>query len=264
MVKVVTINILYDQEEWEQRRTLLVDGLAREQADLIALQEVKLPENTASELAQRLGMPYVHLVPRRVELGEQGRTHTIAILSRHPIVLQEVLDLQSQGRFAQYVKVVIDGQPLVFCNGHYYWYPGQHPERVKQVQRLLDWLSLLPPEMPIVAVGDFNSTPQTSSIALMRQHFTSAYAVYHGHEPEYTCPTPLQRRKWQKVLRQTLLDLVFNRTLRPWRDTLDYIFVNQHIHVQDCQLILNEPASGSSTLYPSDHFGIAAVLEIVN
>lgn len=127
MVKVVTINILYDQEEWEQRRTLLVDGLAREQADLIALQEVKLPENTASELAIQLGMPYL-----------------------------------------------------------------------------------------------------------------------------------------QKVLRQTLLDLVFNRTLRPWRDTLDYIFVNQHIHVQDCQLILNKPASGSSTLYPSDHFGIASVLEIVN
>ncbi|MBD2777952.1 endonuclease/exonuclease/phosphatase family protein [Iningainema tapete] len=113
MVKVVTINILYDLQDWEQRRTLLVDGLATEQADLIALQEVKLPENTAHELAQLLGMPYVHLVPRQVKLGV-------------------------------------------------------------------------------------------------------------------------------------------------------HIFVNQHIQVRDCQIILNQPAPSSSTLYPSDHFGIAAVLEIAS
>ncbi|MBW4626095.1 MAG: hypothetical protein KME49_11475 [Brasilonema octagenarum HA4186-MV1] len=40
MVKLVTINILYDMADWEQRRTLLVDGLQAEQADLIALQVV--------------------------------------------------------------------------------------------------------------------------------------------------------------------------------------------------------------------------------
>ncbi|MUG97190.1 endonuclease/exonuclease/phosphatase family protein [Scytonema sp. UIC 10036] len=261
MVKLVTINILYDLEEWEQRKTLLVDGLAREQADLIALQEVKLPENTASELAQQLGMPYVQLVQAQ-KLGSLERTHTIAILSRHPFVLQEVLDLQTQGRVAQYVQVVINGQPLVFCNGHYYWYPGSHPERDKQVQLLLEWLSHLPEGMPIVAVGDFNGTPKTSAIALMRSHFSSAYAAHHGHEPEYTCPTPLARRTWKKALRLMIRDWISNRTLSPWRGTLDYIFVNQHIRVQDAYIILNQPEPHSRTLYPSDHFGIAAVVEI--
>ncbi|KAF3889886.1 MULTISPECIES: endonuclease/exonuclease/phosphatase family protein [Nostocales] len=262
MVKLATINILFDLEEWEQRRSLLVDGLAAEQADLIALQEVKLPENTALELAERLGMPYVQLV-QEPTLGLQQKTHTIAILSRHPFVLQEVLDLQSQGRFAQYVQVVIDGQPLVFCNGHYYWYPGSHPERDRQVQLLLDWLSHLPQEMPIVAVGDFNGTPETSAIALMRSRFSSAYAAHHSHEPEYTCPTPLARRTWKKALRLLIRDWRSNRTLRPWRGTLDYIFVNQHIRVQDAYIILDKPAPSSRTLYPSDHFGIAAVVEIV-
>jgi endonuclease/exonuclease/phosphatase family metal-dependent hydrolase len=263
MVKIVTINILYDMADWEQRRSLLVDGLQAEQADLIALQEVKLPENTAAWLANELGMPYVHLVPdsRSTSINDMGVGN--AILSRHPFVEEAVLDLQTQGRVAQYVQVNLDRQPLVFCNGHYYWYPGEHPERTKQVQLLIDWLSQLPSSIPIVAVGDFNGTPQTPAIMLMKQHFTSVYAEYHGQEPEYTCPTPLARRSWKKALRLLVRDLVSNRTLRPWRGTLDYIFINQHLRVRSCKVILNQPAQESRTLYPSDHFGIAADLEFV-
>jgi len=40
MVKVATINILFDLKEWIQRRELLVEGLMAEDVDLIALQEV--------------------------------------------------------------------------------------------------------------------------------------------------------------------------------------------------------------------------------
>ena len=63
MVKVVTINILFETEKWAQRRELLVEGLAAQQADLIGLQEVKLPEDNSAWLAQQLNMPYVQLVP---------------------------------------------------------------------------------------------------------------------------------------------------------------------------------------------------------
>jgi len=261
MVKVVTINILFELEEWIQRRELLVNGLASEQADLIALQEVKLPEDTSAWLAEKLGMPYVYLVPKKPS-DEHSTHYGVAILSRHPFLRQEMLDLQSQGRVAQYVEVMVDGQPLVFCNGHYYWYPGSHPERDLQLQRILDWLGQLAPAMPVIAVGDFNGTPDTSAIALMRQHFTSAYAAYHGQEPEYTCPTPLARRNWKKLIRHTWRNLVVNHTWRSWRGTLDYIFVNHHVQVQNCQLILNQPAPNTRTLYPSDHFGIAAELQI--
>jgi endonuclease/exonuclease/phosphatase family metal-dependent hydrolase len=263
MVKLVTINILYDLKEWELRRTLLVDGLVAKQADLIALQEVKLPENTAAWLASELGMPYVHLVPNPDSKDFNGVGVGNAILSRHPFVQQAVVDLQSQGRFAQYVQVNIDGQPLVFCNGHYYWHPGHHPERVKQVQLVIDSLNNFPASMAIVAVGDFNGTPETPAIKLMKQHFISAYANYHGDEPEYTCPTPLPRRNWKKVLHLFIRDLIFNRTLRPWCGTLDYIFINKNLRVRSCELILNQPSAQSTTLYPSDHFGIVADLEIL-
>lgn len=263
MVKVATINILFDLKEWTQRRELLVEGLMAENVDLIALQEVvTLPENTGVWLADKLDMPYVSFTPK---VNDEGiaLSEGIAILSRYPFVKQEMLALKGQNRVAQYVQVAVDGQPFVFCNGHYYWYPGPHPDRDTQVQQVLDWLGQLPPELPIVAVGDFNGTPETSAIALMRQQFTSAYAAHHGQEPVYTCPTPLVRRNWKEVLWHTFRNLRFNHTLRPWRGTLDYIFVSHHLRVNNCQVILNQPASNSRTLYPSDHFGIMADLEIL-
>ncbi|MBD1909407.1 MULTISPECIES: endonuclease/exonuclease/phosphatase family protein [unclassified Leptolyngbya] len=262
MVKVATINILFDLTEWIQRREALADGLAAEKADVIALQEVKLPENTGAWLAEKLDMPYMYLTPKSSPEGHPVK-EGIAILSRYPFVQQDMIALQSQNRVSQYVQITVNEQPLVFCNGHYYWYPGPHPDRDLQVQQVLDWLGQLPSELPVIAVGDFNGTPDTSAIALMRQHFTSAYAAYHGQEPEYTCPTPLVRRNWEKVLWHAWRNLRFNHTLRPWRGTLDYIFINQHLRVKDCQLILNQPAPNSRTLYPSDHFGIVADLEIL-
>ena len=263
MVKVITINILFELDRWEQRRHLLVSGLAAERADLIALQEVKLPEDTAVWLAEQLGMPYLSLVPTQSYDGRNSQ-YGVAILSRHPFVQQDTLYFQSQGKgkVAQYVQVEIDNQPLVVCNGHYYWHPGSHPERDKQVKQVLNWLEQFPPEMPIVAVGDFNGTPDTSAIALMRQHFTSAYAKYNGSEPSYTCPTPLVKLNWLQSIRHTLRNLVFNKTLTPWKGTLDYIFVNSNLSVCDCRIILNQPSPYDPYLYPSDHFGIAANLQL--
>ena len=261
MFKVVTINILFDLETWEARRHLLARGLAAEQADIIGIQEVRLPEDTSAWLAQELQMPYVHLVPYHKPKGLKIPNYGAAILSRHPFTRAETLDLQTQGRFAQRVQIEVNHRPITFCNGHYFWHPGSTPERVKQIQLLFDWLGELPPEMPVVAVGDFNGTPETPAMALMREKFASAYATHHGCEPEYTCPTPLARRGWKRTLHQTLLNLKANRTLQPWRGTLDYIFISPHLGVRDCQLILTQPEKGDRTLYPSDHFGIAAELE---
>ncbi|OUC12936.1 MAG: endonuclease/exonuclease/phosphatase [Alkalinema sp. CACIAM 70d] len=262
MVKVITINILFKLEDWEHRRELLVQGLAAEQADLIALQEVNLVQNTGDWLAEQLGMPYVSTVPFPAA-DHAGMTYGIAILSRYPFVQQAAIDLQSQGRLAQVVTVLINHQPVVLCNGHYYWYPGSHPERDRQIQIVLDYLELQVGDQPVIAVGDFNGTPETSAIERMRQRFTSAYAAYHGQEPDYTCPPPIAPWDLREWLYRSLRTFLFNRTFIPWKGTLDYIFVSSAWQVHDCRLILTQPAQGSN-LYPSDHFGIVADLSIVN
>ncbi len=262
-LKIVTVNILFEMNEWSRRRELLAKGLAAQQADLIALQEVKLPENTAAWLAERLDMPHVYLVPHS-KPGPNDVEYGVAILSRRPFKQKTTLDLQGQGRVAQFVEVDIDGHSLMVCNGHYYWHPGPTPRRVNQVQRVLDRLSSLPPEVPIVALGDFNGTPETPAIALMRSHFSSAYAMCHGGDPEYTSPTPLAYKGWRRSLRNFLINWKANRTLTRWRGTLDYIFVSSNLNVLDCKLILTRPAPNDGKLYASDHFGLVAKIELNN
>lgn len=238
--KVMTFNLLFKMENWERRRDLIVAELKAEQPDLIGLQEVRLPEDTSAWLAQQLEIPHVYLVT----FCRKNPPYGIAIFSRYPFVQKAQLDLESQGRFAQYVQVEVDGKPLVFCNGHYYFSPyGATPERVKQIQLLLDWLGELPPHMPVVAVGDFNGAPPTPAIELMRDRFASAYAFCHGREPEYTYPSD------GSSIHQ--------------RETRDYIFINQHLRAHSAQVIFDEPSPEDPTLYPSDHLGLSAKLEIV-
>lgn len=258
-LKVVTLNLLRDLARWPERRALVAQGLAEQEADLIALQEVALPENTAQWLADELGGYQVWLCPKT---GARATREALAILSRRPVEIQATLDLKTQWRVAHYVRLNVAGHPFIFCNGHYYWKPLESEHRVQQVRLLLDWLGALPAAWPIVAVGDFNGTPESRAVQLMRTRFGSAHAARHGREPEWTCPTALGYSGWAHWVKSYLLSLVANRQFKLWRGTLDYIFVNDRVQVQDCRVILNRPASHDPTLYPSDHLGLAATLEI--
>lgn len=261
-LKVVTINILSDLSLWHDRRGLLVRGLTEITPDLVALQEVSLPKNNAQWLAEKIGMQHVYLCPKT---GETSQKEALAILSLRPFDNQGMLDLKTQNRVAQYVQVRVAGHPVVIANGHFLWQPGDSHERHRQIERLLDWLDSIAKHLPIIVCGDFNSTPESPSISKMRQAFVSAHAVKHGGEPKYTTPTPLPRSTWK--LLQILLR--FRKYIRlkdielDWQGTLDYIFVNDLIQVRDCQVVLNQPAPENSRLYPSDHFGLMAVLDII-
>jgi endonuclease/exonuclease/phosphatase family metal-dependent hydrolase len=252
MIKVVTINVLsdLDKEFWNERRDLLVAGLKEINADIIGGQEIN--SETSDFLAKNLDMPYIY------QVEENG----IAILSRYPFIQQEAIDLKTQGKFAQFVRLEINNKQFIFLNGHYFWRPGSCRERMEQFKLLVEHVAKLSPELPIINVGDFNAIPKTKEIRFLRNHFTSAYENYHGSEPEYTCPTPLKKtRSWKIVIVKRIVNMLLNRQLTPWRGTLDYIFVNHLIKVKNCQLILTEPSPENPLIYPSDHFGIAADLD---
>ncbi len=263
ILKVVTINIFSDLSLWDKRRGPLVRELADLKPDLIALQEVSLAARNAQWLAEQVGLEHVYLSPKA---GEAGKREGIAILSQLPFQDQATLDLKTQNRVAQCVRVEKDGRPVVLVNGHFFWQPGDSPERQLQIERLLDWLDEIAGNLPVVVCGDFNATPEMPSIKIMQQHFSSAYAAKHGKEPDYTTPTPLPRSKLKLIL--TLYKFIKYLRLRDieldWRGTLDYIFVNEFIQVIDCQIVLDKPAPDDPSLYPSDHFGLMAVLEFKN
>lgn len=253
MIKVVTINVLsdLDTEHWNERLNLLVNGLKAVNADIIGAQEIN--SQTADYLSTKLDMSYVY----------QLSNNCLAILSRYPFIQQQEINLKTQNRHSQFVQVEANGKQVIFCNGHYFWRPGSSKERMEQFKTLVENLDQLTPKLPIINLGDFNAMPQHSEVKFLRQHFTSAYADYHGKEPGYTCPTPLiKKRSWKTKIAKRLVNVIVNRQLKPWKGTLDYIFVSPSIQVNNCELILTEPSANNPQVYPSDHFGIAAELEI--
>ncbi|MHC5539535.1 endonuclease/exonuclease/phosphatase family protein [Singulisphaera rosea] len=261
-IRVATINILNDLSRWNQRRALLATGLRERDLDLIAMQEVTEPvgRSTAHWLADELGGYSVHVCPKS---GWSAGREGIAILSRLPAEDHEVLDLLSQQRTVQILRVRIEGRAVAFINGHYYWPPGLHAARIRQVQRVMDRVKRLDPRTSVVVCGDFNGSPGTPAIELMRRSLVSAHEAHHGHEPEYTCPTPLQSGgRIRGAVTRGLLRAFTNRPGSSWRGTLDYIFVSPDIRVVDCGVFLDRPSQDDPTLFASDHLGLAATLEI--
>lgn len=262
VLRVATVNILNDLSRWSERRSLLSRGLADLALDLIALQEVTDPlgSSTAHWLAGELGGYEVFVCPKS---GWGRNREGVAVLSRLPVEGHEVLDLRSQQRTSQLVRVRAGGRPVVFVNGHFFWPPVANTASVRQVERLLAWIGDVAPSTPAIACGDFNATPGSRAITLMKKTFASAHEAAHGCEPEFTCPTPLVcGGRVRGPVTRGLLRLFTNVPGKPWQGTLDYVFVSPGVRVLGCGVILDSPSPGDPTLYASDHLGLAATLEV--
>ena len=262
-LSVVTLNILNDLRRWDERKDMIVAELRQMQPDLIALQEVKLPLNNGQWIAAQLGGYSVHLTPK------DGKKHSqeegLAILSRVPVEQFTSTSLGAQNRVAQFVQVGVDGKRLLFVNGHFFWYPGEHSKRSQQIAVLHTWLKKHTEIQPagVVVCGDFNGTPETRALQLMRTQFQSAYTLKHGREPDWTCPTPLQWRNepWRETV-FNVAGFAIQKKRGPWRGTLDYIFVNDRVAVEECSVVFNQHAPHDPTLFPSDHLGLSATLRV--
>lgn len=258
---VVTLNMLNDLKLWKLRRELIVEELTRLQADWVILQEVNLPFQTALWLAEKTGYPYVYISPKE---GFERHMEGLATLSKVPAESTETLSLLSQNRVAQWTRYPVNGQTLNLINCHLYWQPGASPAREAQVRRLLEWIDARGKESACILGGDFNATPELPEIALVKEKFRSAYVLVHQKEPDYTCPTPLPRG-FKSTLKTTLgyFFLLRPQHFKPhWRGTLDYLFIQGSIQVEDCRLVCNQPHPRHARLYPSDHFGISLTFTI--
>ena len=266
---VATLNILNDLRRWDERKRLIVEGFKHHKPDLIALQEVSVPAKNAEWLAEQLSTTELddyslHITPKTG--SKKHSLEGIAILSRLPVEEMHWQDLGTQSRVAQLVRVRVNDKPLLFVNGHFFWHPTDHDHRLQQVQLLKKWIRThlaQTPEAGVIVCGDFNGTPESRAITTMRQDFQSAYAVAHGREPYWTCPTPVQwsTEPWREAV-MNVLGLATTKKLGPWRGTLDYIFVNDQVQVEACHLSFTTHAPHDKTLFPSDHLGLVAKVRL--
>jgi endonuclease/exonuclease/phosphatase family metal-dependent hydrolase len=256
-LSLVSLNLLDDLTAWDQREPLIVRELEHLQPDVIAFQEVRMSINNAQAIADKLGGYEVFLCPKT---GELGRRDALALLTRLPVKDHHKFALGHQDRVA--LRIVVEHQGAIWniATTHTYWHPLDDRTRLKEAQRLVDWLPA-----PGVICGDFNAEPDYPSMLKMKERFQSAHVAANGHEPTYTCPTPLFRGGGvHNTARRTSLQvvgLVTKGKLESWTGVIDFIFADPVIHVEKCHVAFNHPAGHDHRVYPSDHLGLFARLQ---
>lgn len=242
MIKVITLNLRYTANRWQERFPMIIDLLHAEQPDFIGLQEVSLKVQQAHLIQGALNYLNTNH-PYKLRVANDTFEPAIlanAILSRYPIINHERLCLPHNFRIAQRIVVHINGTVLNIANTHLHHKPYNNESiRLPQMKAVVDWLNQQTSER-IILIGDFNARPESETVDYARQSFQSAYHTIHGHEPKKTFPTPL-----------------IDKDFKP--RTIDYVFFNNNfLKVTHAKLVGNQPHPDDPTLYPSDHFGVCA------
>lgn len=244
-IHVATLNILNLADRWTERLPLLLADMSALQPDLLGLQEVV----------------YVMQQDRLIGAAGEGRYGALrgwagrpeygnSLLIREPLAGREVerLDLGLQRAAHRTLVDLPGGARLLVVVTHLHHVPADAAERDRQAAAILEWLADGPASDAAIAMGDFNAKPSEATYErMLAAGFRSAFAEANGQEPAVTWPSGLQA---------------------PAMDTdgepgcLDYIWLRGAVRVVEASLAFDRPAVDDPTLYPSDHVGISARLEV--
>ena len=246
---VATLNLRNIADRWDERLPLLLADMAALQPDVMGLQECVFAVQQDRILGAAGAGRYVSHRgwAARPEYGN-------ATLVREPLRSEtpERFDL-GHGRSALRTPLTMaSGDTFQFVVTHLHHLTPDESIRAEQVAALTKWLAApsagAAGSVATVVVGDFNAEPIEEAYRLMIEAgFRSAHLEANGAEPAVTWPSGIQA---------------------PGIDTdgepgcLDYIWVRGRISVPSCRVVFDRPAVDDPTLYPSDHFGLAATLQL--
>jgi endonuclease/exonuclease/phosphatase family metal-dependent hydrolase len=242
---VATLNILNLADRWPERLPLILADMAALQPDILGLQEVVYVMQQ-DRLIGAAGEGYYAAIRGWAGRPEYGNS----LLVRSPLAGRDVerLDLGLQRSAVRTVVDLPAGSSVLVAVTHLHHVPADEAARDEQVAALAEWLAAAPATDATIALGDFNAGPDEPAYARMRgAGFRSAFAEANAHEPAVTWPSGLQA---------------------PAMDTdgspecFDYVWVRGAAQVADAHLAFDRPHPDDPTLYPSDHLGISARLEI--
>jgi len=245
--RVATLNLEQDHKRWSDRQPLISGEIAALKPDVIAFNEVSVPLQTAKLLRDAAtaatGIPY-NLV-QQTRVNGLSKVEGEALLSRFPIVETGNFDYQTRDIVALVARVVVEGAPVDFYVTHLYMSRGDDSLRLFQVQQLLAWIDTRADGTPSIVCGDFNASLDAASAGLMATRF----------RPTQTAPTaftPLADR-----------DGAVSHPYWPRLDRcIDYIWISDGIEALASAVCFNRPSADDPSLWPSDHAGVWADLQI--
>jgi endonuclease/exonuclease/phosphatase family metal-dependent hydrolase len=245
--RVVTLNLEQDHKRWDARQPLISAEIAALRPDIISFNEVSVPLQTARILRDAattmIGVSYSLVQQTRV--NGRSKVEGEALLTRFPIVETGNFDYQTRDIVALVARVVVEGAPVDFYVTHLYMSRGDDSLRLFQVQQLLNWIDTRADGTPSIVCGDFNASLDAASAGLMATRF----------RPTQTAPTaftPLADR-----------DGTVSHPYWPRLDRcIDYIWISDGIEALASAVCFNRPSPDDLSLWPSDHAGVWADLQI--
>jgi endonuclease/exonuclease/phosphatase family metal-dependent hydrolase len=271
-LRVVTFNLLHGGpssgwrgtgEHLEERLAMVTHELQALAPDVVGLQEASVTRgrgNVAARLGTALGLYWAHASATRRLSGFGWLDRLIvwamnfeegpAVLSRFPIIETEVVELPRCQRF--YDPRVLLRATVQTSRGPLDVFSTHTGHDACQVRRVAEVVGARRGALPAVVMGDFNAADTAEwMVELGREHgfidaFRRGQPAARGatvwQQPGAAAPTVTRR--------------------------VDYIFVvpkgTAAPLVRDSRVVLDTPAHSpdGSTLWPSDHYGVLAELEL--
>lgn len=245
--RVTTLNLEQDHKRWPLRRPLIEAEIARLKPDILALNEVSLPLQTARTLrafaTSATGVPY--------SLVQQTRANGLsevegeALITAFPIVETGNLDFRTQDIVALVARLMVSGQPIDVYVTHLYRSVGEDSLRLFQVQRLLGWIDSRADSAHTIICGDFNATLDMPSAALMASRFRPTQTAPTAFTPLADDKGGVSHPYWPRMDR-----------------CIDYVWVSERLSVLASGTCFDRPSPDDASLWPSDHAGVWADIEL--
>lgn len=186
-MRVVTWNLWWRFGPWEARQKAILTELRELRPDVVGLQEVWAAdgENLAEWLAGELGLHWAWCPspvpgPWRRRIGDDGADIGNAVLSRWPVVEQDMLRLPvppdvDDGRTALYARLSTPSHDIPFFTTHLTSAAHASAVRRQQVTALAEFVAERRGETPFptVVTGDFNAWPDSDEIRLFGGYRTA-------------------------------------------------------------------------------------------
>ena len=247
ILRIATLNLEQDHKCWEARRELIAAQTVELNPDMLALNENHIPNQTGRWLqraaAKGLGTKYT--LVQQSKVGADSRTQAEGLLTRYPVIETGNLDYRAHDCVALLARFEINKRLLDVYVTHLIAAKVEDAARQVQVERLLEWIGTRDDADFSIVCGDFNATPDQPSIRLMAKAFRAT-------QTQATAFTPLQEPgdgpthpEWER----------FDRCI-------DYIWVTETIKIKASGLCFNKPSGDDPNLWPSDHVGVWADLEL--
>lgn len=246
-IRVATLNMEQDHKRWDERRELIVEQLETIDPDLFAMNEVCLPKQTARWVQRMMAERY----GRRYALVQQTRVNGLssvegeALLTRLPIVETGNFDFRTRDIVALVARVEAAEKLVDVYVTHLYMSRGDESLRVFQAHQLLEWIATRPDAAARIVCGDFNASPEKPSAMLMATRFRPTQTQPTGFTPLADTDGSVSHPTWARMDR-----------------CIDYIWIDGSLTVTASEVCFDRGHPQDPTLYPSDHAGVWADLEI--